>query len=170
MSKKIASIVHRIDGISEWSGRILHWLILMMLFIMLYEVIGRYVFNSPTIWALELATMTWGAYGVMAGAYVFLYRGHIANTILYERWSERKKAIADVVTFPLVIVFCVMLLWKGMHYGIMAVVAMEQSHSAWGPPLYIWKLTIPAGTLLLLLQGISKFIRDLMFIVKKEEL
>lgn len=170
MLRKLARIVHRFDVISEWSGRLLCGLIFVMMFAMMYEVIARYVFNSPTSWALELSTMTWGAYAVMAGAYVLVHQGHIGNTILYERWSKRRKAIVDAVTFPLVMLFTVMLLWKGLHYGIMAVAGLEYSSSAWGPPIYQWKLAVPAGAFLLLLQGISKFIRDLVFAIRNEEL
>lgn len=140
------------------------------MFAILYEVIARYVFNSPTSWALELGTMTWGAYGILGGAYVFLHQGHVANSILYERWSERRKAIVDAVTFLLVVLFAVILIWKGLHYSIMSVTALEHSRSAWGPPLYTWKLTIPIGAILLLLQGISKFIRDVTFAIKKDKL
>lgn len=170
MLRQLARIVHRLDAISEWSGRVLVGLVFVMMVALMYEVIARHVFNSPTSWALELATMTWGAYGVLAGAYILLYHGHIANSILYERWSKRRKAIVDSITFPLVVLFAVVLLWKGMHYGIMSVAALEHSHSVWGPPVYGWKLAVPVGAFLLLLQGISKFIRDLVFAIRNQEL
>ena len=43
-----------IDSISEWSGRIFMWLIVPLTVVVVYEVIARYFFQSPHIWAPEV--------------------------------------------------------------------------------------------------------------------
>jgi TRAP-type mannitol/chloroaromatic compound transport system permease small subunit len=37
----------------------------------------------------------------------------------------------------------------------------EHSWSAWKPPLYLYKTVMPLGLILLFIQGLSKFIRDI---------
>lgn len=166
----LSLIVSKIDAISEWSGRILFPLILVMMGVLIYEVVLRYVFNSPTVWAHEAATMTYGSYTVLGGAYVLLYNEHVRVDILYARCSKRTKAMLDVCTFPLVLLFCGLLLWKSAFFGWESCLRWEHSVTAWSPPISPWKMTVPIAFLLVVLQGISDFIRNLILALSGKEL
>ena len=136
----------------------------------MYEVIARYLFNSPTNWALELTTMVFGTYLVGAGAWA-LYRGaHVKMDIFYNRWSKRTRAVVDAFTFPLTMLMLVIVFWKSMVYGVESVRCLEHSHTVWGPPVYHWKMTLPIATLLLILQGMADFIRNITLAITGKEL
>jgi TRAP-type mannitol/chloroaromatic compound transport system permease small subunit len=45
-----------------------------------------------------------------------------------------------------------------------SLITMERSPSAFAPILLPFKMLIPIGSVLLLLQGLAKFIRDLQFL------
>jgi len=167
---KLSLIVSKIDAISEWSGKILVSLILALVGILMYEVVLRYVLNSPTVWAHETATMIYGSYTVLGGAYVLLYNEHVRVDILYARCSKRTKAILDVCTFPLLLLFCGVLLWKSTLFGWESCLILEHSVTAWSPPIYPWKMTVPVAFLLVVLQGISNFIRNLILALSGKEL
>jgi TRAP-type mannitol/chloroaromatic compound transport system permease small subunit len=77
------------------------------------------------------------------------------------RLTNRQKAVLDLITFTLfflyfgIIVFYAWNDWWGSYS------MTERSRSVWGPVLWPFKLAIPLGISLLLLAGISKYIRDL---------
>ena len=104
----VQKFIHRIDSISEWSGRIFAWLSLPMVVFMAYDVIMRYLFQAPTKWAYEMTWMQYGALFMLGGAYGLKYKLHVRVDIIYVRWSKRTQAIFDfldlsVYLFPRVL-------------------------------------------------------------------
>ncbi|MCP4690943.1 MAG: TRAP transporter small permease subunit, partial [Desulfobacterales bacterium] len=94
--KKILKII---DGISEWSGKIFSYLLWPGVAVLVYEVVARYVFNAPTIWAHGTTQRIFAVYYFICGAYISLHGSHIRMDILYDRFSLRKKAILDIIGF-----------------------------------------------------------------------
>lgn len=170
MRNTFSAIVKKIEWLSLWSGRLLSVLVLAMVGIILWEVIMRYFFDRPTNWAMESATMIFGVYMMGGGVYSLLKGGHVKMDILYSRWPDRKKAIADLLTFPLFLVFFSILLYLSTKYGFESFAIKEYATTAWGPPLYPWKLTVPVIVLLVLLQGIAGFLRNLFLAITGEAL
>ncbi|HDH44150.1 MAG TPA: TRAP transporter small permease subunit [Thermococcus sp.] len=153
-------ILQIIDVISLITGKIVSFLILIIVGITVYEVILRYVFNSPTTWAFELNYLIFGAYSILGGAYTFYLKGHVNVDILYGRLSLKKRAVCDLITSVFFFIFCGVLLW---NMGIMAWDSLkikEHLSSAWAPPIYHLKVGMFIGVILLFFQGLSKFIRD----------
>ncbi len=170
LRKILNKTVHLLDNLSRWSGKFLALLILLMISIVIYEVTARYLFNSPTNWALEAATMVFGTYMICGGAYTLFNKAHVAMDIFYMRWTDRTKAIVDCITYPIAAFFFGLILWKSWSYGIESVQMNEHSLSVWGPPLYHWKMTVPLGILLLMLQQLADFIRNLTLAITGEKL
>jgi len=150
-----------IDVINEEVGKIISFIVLVIFLVILTEVMLRYVFNAPTVWGNELSQMLFGAYIVLSGGYVLLYRQHVNVDLLYSRFSVKGKAIVDIFTFILFIIFAGMLLYYSSSMAWESLTTLEHSQSAWNPPVYPVKLMIPLGSLLLLLQGIAKLIHDI---------
>ncbi|MEW6374905.1 MAG: TRAP transporter small permease subunit [Thermodesulfobacteriota bacterium] len=164
--KRIRIFLHIVDSISEWTGKMVSFLIIVITGVTIWEVILRYIFNAPTIWAFDAAYLIFGAYGVLGGAYTLYFKGHVNVDILYGRFPLRAKAIVDLATSIFFFLFCGLLLWKGGEMAWDSLKIMERGSSAWSPPVYPIKLTIPLGAFLLLLQGAAKFIRDLFKVIK----
>ena len=160
-----------VDIVSEWSGKLVSVLIFFMTGVLFLEVMLRYLFNAPTIWAHELTVHLFGSYSVLAGAYVLLHHEHISVDIIYSLFSPRVRAMIDSVTYLLFFLFIVLLL----RYGIMTAwraVELRQtvSPSPWGSPIWPLKLTIPVAALLMLAQGLAHFIRVLKMAITGKEL
>jgi len=149
-----------IDGLNEWVARIFDKLLLAIIGILFIEVILRRFFGSPTLWAHETVQFTFLAYGLLGGGYALLYKAHVIMPILYDRLSPRKQAMMDLVTSVLFFAFCAALIWQGSRFFLRSIGLDEHSATAFGPPLYPAKLMLPVAAVLLLLQGIAKFIRD----------
>ena len=149
-----------IDAISKWSGRIVAWLILPLIAAMTYEVAIRYLWQ-PTQWAYDTSYMLYGALFMLGAAYT-LYRGaHIRTDFLYQKWSVRTQATVDAICylslfFPGIAVF----LWLGGEFAWNSWLREERTvGSSWMPVIYPLKAVIPVAAGLLLLQGVSEFLK-----------
>jgi TRAP-type mannitol/chloroaromatic compound transport system permease small subunit len=161
----VSHILRLIDNISKWTGRAASFLIVVITLVMVFEVVARYILNRPTIWASEITGMLFGTYCLLGGA-ITLYMGkHVNMDVIYTRLSPKGKATIDIITFWFFVLFCIALIWKGGEVGWRSVMTLEHSGSVWNPPVYYFKMMLPIGAFLLLLQGIAKFTRDVMTIV-----
>ncbi len=164
-------ILAGIDAISEWSGKLVSVLIVIIMAILLLEVALRFLFNAPTIWIHELSMHMFGVYSVIAGAYVLLHDQHVKVDIIYLRFSPRTRAIIDSVTYLLFFLFIGMLLRYGIMIAWRAVELRQAvSPSPWGSPIWPTKLAVPVAAFLILLQGLAQFIRVLNIAIKGKEL
>jgi TRAP-type mannitol/chloroaromatic compound transport system permease small subunit len=154
------SLLSFIDNLSEWSGRVVSVLIYGVLLTLVYEVFARYVFNAPTIWAHESSAFFFGTYFMLGAAYCFRHEGMISVDIIYRHLPKRTQAVLNLITFAFFLAICLTLIWIGGIDALDSWQAWENSNSTWAPPLYPIKTMIPIGALLLLLQGIAKFVRD----------
>ena len=156
----LGKVFHIIDMISEWSGKLVSFLLLPLIAFIVYDVLMRYVFNAPTDWAHELSYLMFGTIWIIGGAYALVKGSHVKMEVIYNRLPLRRRAIIDLITAPLFFVFIGILLWKGWDLAWSSVLRLEHSNSFWSPPLYPVKMMIPLGAFLLLLQGVVRFIRD----------
>ena len=168
--RKLIAVLKFIDALNDWVGRVLTFGTLFMFALVLSEVVRRYFFNAPTVWGTELTQMTFGAYVILSGGYIMRWGGHVNVDVLYSRFSARGKAMVDIVTFFLFLLFCGMMLWYGGSLAWESLSIWEHSNSAWGPPIYLVKMMIPIGAFLLLLQGIAKLIRDILTLFSGKEI
>lgn len=159
--KILGRVLHAIDTMSLWTGKVPSFLIYALIGVIVYSVIMRYAFHNPLNWAIELSCFVCGTFWIMAGAYALVTKAHIRVDILYVRLSLRGKAIMDVITFPLFILFITILVWKGIDFFLWSLSHQEHSASMWGPPIYPLKIIIPVAAFLVGLQGLADFIRNL---------
>ncbi len=157
--KKIRRILRAIDQINiklTWIGC---FLLAALGVLVPFEVLMRYVFNSPTMWSMELTQYMFLAIIAIGGGYVQQCGWHVNVDIVYERFGIRKKAIANIFTFLFLFVF----LYVTFKYTVMDALSSlsmrETSATGWNPPIYPIKFIVPLGALLLLLQCIAGFIR-----------
>ena len=167
--RKLSAVVHFIDSLNDRLGKIFSFLIVVMMGIMMWEVVLRYVFTAPTKWASEMTGYVYGAHFILGGAYVLLHRAHISMDAVYARLSLRVKAILDVITFPLFLFLAIILVWKGWILFSNSFALLEHSVTMAEIPYYPFKLMIPVGGFLLLIQGLAKFTRDLTTAIRGEQ-
>ena len=167
--KILNCLCHSIDTINEWVGKTLSYLIIFIAGILCYEVVFRYGLDKPTIWVHETSQFLFGGYMILAGGYTLCHNGHINMDILYAHLPLRWKAIFDLFSWSLFFLFCGTMLWVGGSMAWLSVSSGEYSQSTWGPPVWPVRLTIPLGALLILLQGVTKYIRVIITVVTGKE-
>lgn len=162
-SSILLRLSRQLDPIAIWSGRIVAWLIIPMVLALSYEVVARYAFNAPTLWAYDMTFMLYGSFFMLGTAFTLQRKGHIRTDSLYANWSVRRQGWTDVVCYilmflPVVTVF----LFSGWEYFVKSWSTGERFVSSpWMPVAWPFKAVMPLTGLLLLLQGISEFCKSL---------
>jgi TRAP-type mannitol/chloroaromatic compound transport system permease small subunit len=107
---------------------------------------------------------------IVAG-YTLFHKAHVSVDILFAKFKQRTKAILDVITYSIFFFpFLLVVLYEGIKYAANSWKISETSWSAFAPPLYPIKTVIPITAALLLIQGISIFIRQIHMAIKGKEL
>ena len=114
--KTLNSILRFIDNLNDWIGKILSYGSFLMFILVLSEVVRRYFFNSPTVWANELTQLIFGAYVILSGGYILRWGGHVNVDIFYSTLSDRWKAVLDIATAIVFFLFCSMLFVYGENW------------------------------------------------------
>ena len=78
-----------------------------------------------------------------------------------QRLSPRANRLLDLLNFPVIIAFCLILLAYSAPAAFSAWEYRETSFSAWNPPIWPAKLAVPVALLLMLLQALAEFLRTI---------
>jgi TRAP-type mannitol/chloroaromatic compound transport system permease small subunit len=159
----LARLAHRIDLVAIVSGRIVAWLIVPMVLSLTFEVISRYLFNAPTVWAYDMTFMLYGSFFMIGAAFTLQRKGHIRTDSFYGEWSPRRQAWVDIVCYLVMFLpFAGVFLFSGWGYFVKAWVTHETFVSSpWSPITWPFKLMMPLTGLLLLIQGASECLKCL---------
>ena len=191
-----------IDRLSLYAGEFVSYWAVIAVFVYYFEVISRYVFNSPTSWAHESMYLMFGMQYLIAGSYAMLTEGHVRVDIFYASMSPRRKAWTDLFTSIFFFIFAGTLLVTSYIFAMDAIAVPsgnsvvsdwargevgfgemlgglslrdwtdpsirwgEISFNEWEVPLWPMKWMMFVGGLLLVLQGVSKFSKDIRAIAR----
>lgn len=147
--------LHFVDRLERWIGQAVSYVFLLSVAIMAYEVVARYLFDAPTIWAHE-STITLTALGFLfGGAYTMQQRGHIRITALYNHFPARLRWAADLFANLVMLFYVGVLIYASWILAANAWSTMETSASAWNQPTpVIIKTGLLVGSVLLAIQGV----------------
>ena len=157
-NQNLLFISKQIDRLTDWAGNFIGWMLIPMILSLAYEVIARYAFGSPTIWAYDMTFMLYGAFFMLGSSYTLKKKGHIRTDMYYENWSPRKQAWIDVICYicffyPFVLIFTI----TGWEYFIKAFLNDERFVSSpWMAVVWPFKLILPLTGFLLAIQSISE--------------
>lgn len=163
MPRWMARTITWIDRFSLWTGRIVCWLTVPLFSAMVYEVIARYWFTAPTMWAYDISRMLYGALFMLGAGYALSKGVHIRADFIYRNWSARTQGIVDatlyiLLYFPGLVVFLLM----STDFAYLAWTRGERGmDTAWMPHMGPIKTVLPIGIVLLIIQGISELLKSL---------
>jgi len=157
----IGSYVRWMDRVAEWTGNFAMYLIYVMVAVLLFDVLSDRFAGMTQIWTVETAQFLLAAYYFIAGPMTLRDEDHVRLDIIYEKLSNRGKAIADAWTIWIVIFFLAILLWGGVSSLIYSIQTNQRLPSLWAPSLVPIKTCMVVFTALMILQCIAIFFRDL---------
>ena len=168
MPKIIKYYVNIIDYISEKTGRATMYLVFVMMFILILSFVTRNIINIPLIWIIEMAQFVMTAYYLLGGGYSMLTDDHVRMDLIYSKLKDRTKAILDSITSVFLITYIVILLIGSISSLTHTIETNQRLFTAWAP--YVWpiKSIMTFGILLMLLQSIAIFFKDLSKVLNRE--
>ena len=169
--KHLRWFVRTVGSISEWTGTHICFLAFVLVFTITIDVFLRYFVNAPTKWSYDVTYMLGGTLFLMSISYVLLHGGHVSIDILRKRLPPKVGLSLDIALhlllfFPLIGV----LFYAGTTHAITSIIQRELSNVGfWRPPLYPFRTMIPIAFLIVLLQGLARFIVDVCSLASKWE-
>ncbi len=149
------------DIFSVIMGRLAMILIVFIVVVMFYEVVSRYAFLAPTLWANELSLWIAAFVFLLAGLYAMQQRSHIRIYIIYDmmpRWAQK---LSDCISVLLIVGFTFALVWGGYTDAMNRWMRMETFGTAWDPPIPgIMKPGLLIIIVLVCIQAVSNLIAD----------
>ena len=161
MPKIITLYVKYVDYVSTKIGRLAMYLIFLMIGTLLLSSITRNILHIPLSWTVELAQFTLPAYYLLGGAYSMQLGDHVRMDLFYDRLSEINKARMDVVTSFCLLFYLVTLLYGSISSLEYAIEYDQRKFSQWNPSMIPIKIIMLFGIVLMLLQSVSMFFKDL---------
>ena len=174
--------IRGVDALNYRLGRVVMYGIFALMGILLWSSISK-TFFLPTLWTLEMAQFVMVGYYILGGPYALQLGSNVRMDLLYGGWSARRKAWFDMLTVLLLIFYlCVLLYgaisstayslgyWRdapvsylfGVLVGTEEIGRLERSSSAWRPYMWPIKVVMIVGFLLMILQCISEFFKDVL--------
>jgi TRAP-type mannitol/chloroaromatic compound transport system permease small subunit len=157
------AVIRGIDKFTEWTGHLFILLIIPLIFANVIEVFARYVLRQPTIWALDVTTMSYAALFMLGSALALLKGAHVRTDMLWEGFSDRTKGMIDSVAFVLFFLPTMAVLFFISIDDFMYSVSIDErgSSGAWTPVLWPLRGVIPLAAFMLFLQGVSELMKSL---------
>ncbi|MFV9504454.1 MAG: TRAP transporter small permease subunit [Oscillochloridaceae bacterium umkhey_bin13] len=185
--KFLLKISNGIDTAVHWMGRSLAWLVLLMVFLGVYNTVARYLggmlgINLTSNALIELQWFSFSILFFLGAAYVLRHNEHVRVDFLYGNMSPRTKAWVNLLgTLFFLMPFCIVVLWVStrpvlISWGWNPITgawrSWEMSPNPGGLPFAPIKSFILIGFGLLFIQGISEVIKNvaiLMGLIESQE-
>lgn len=159
-----------IDTLNEWVGRGVAWSTFIVVMVVFTDVVMRYAFKISFVFVQELEWHLFAFIFLMGAGATLLKDGHVRVDIIYQRLSDKSRAWINFIgVLFFLIPGCYLIIVTSSKFVYNAWSVMEGSPDPGGIPYrYILKACIPAGFILILLQGISLGIKSFMTIIGKD--
>ena len=168
MPKLIKYYINLIDYISLKTGRATMYLVFVMMFILILSFVTRNIINIPLIWIIEMAQFVMTGYYLLGGGYSMLTDDHVRMDLIYSKLKDKTKALLDSLTSVFLVFYLVVLIYGSISSLTYTIETNQRLFTAWAP--YVWpiKSIMTFGILLMLLQSIAIFFKDLAKVLGRE--
>lgn len=153
MEKFARLVVSSIERLSVAGAALAGLSLFVVVFFVLYGVVMRYVFRSPTAWAIEFPSFMFLLVIAMTLAYVHRGRGHIGVELLAHKMPPVVQRFLFIVGSVILIVYAAIMTWGGLLKAWDHLQHGERSLEM-EIPLVAVQMALPIGLLLLCLQAV----------------
>ena len=135
-----------------WAARLGGLMLLVVGLFVLYEVVCRYVFQSPTLWVMDYSIyfVMWAV--LLGSAYTMRTRGHVLVDIVIKKLPPVSRWYVQIAIHIVIMVFALIITAAGLHSCVRAYQMKELTLSALYIPLYYPMSSIPVGFFLMALE------------------
>lgn len=158
-------LISFIGRLSLWAGRAGALIVLPLVLAMVFEVISRYVFSSPTNWAFELSYMMMGSIFLLGIAYALLMGQHVNVDFIHQRLPQRAISVIDAIGYA---ILTAMTVWMVIVLAVNAIATYRSGEgsglSAWNPQVWPYRVIYVIGFALFALQTFAKMLENVLIV------
>lgn len=156
-------VIHVIDRFTEIIGTLVSWLAVPLVSVVVIEVISRYMFNAPTVFAYDMTYMTYGALFMLGAGPALLKGAHVRTDFFWDKFTPQRQGLIDLISY--VVFFFpsfLVLFWVGWNEALYSMSINEiADQTPWRPRLWPFKFVLPIACAVLLIQGVSEVLKSL---------
>ncbi len=151
-----------IDHLNETVGKAVSWLTTILVILVCFDVVIRYIFNDTQAWIRELEWHLFALVFLLGAGYAFKHDRHVRVDVFYSKFSNREKALVNLVGgLVLLLPWCLLVIYYAFDFALLSYKIGETSPDPGGlPALYLIKFSVCIGIFLLFLQGVSNIIES----------
>ena len=162
----------RLEQFSECTGKLVSWLVLVMVLLVSYDVAMRYFFQSGSVALQEMEWHLFSLIFLFGASYTLKHDDHVRLDLFYKSkfMDDRRRAWVDLFgSIFLLIPFCILIISSAWPFVVQSYIHLEGSPDPGGLPYrWILKASIPLGFTFLLLQGIADIVKNLSTVLGKD--
>ena len=155
-----------LDWITDKSGLFVSLWTVNAVCVYFYEVVSRYIFDAPTIWAHQASYLMFGMQYLLAGGFALLHGDHVRVDVVYIKLPRRAQIGMDIFTSTFFFIFAIALAGTCWRFFIDSYDMGEVTEETWQVQFYPVKAAMVLGGILLSLAGLSKLIKDILLFVR----
>lgn len=163
----LIAYVRLVERFNWLLGRAAMYSLLALMAVLLYGAVMRGV-GTPPIWTDEMSQFLLMGYFMIGGAYALQMGSAVRMDLLYSRWSDKGRALVDILTIGTLLFYLGVLLWGGWESLQYALEYDERRRGLWRPYMAPIKAVMVLGILMMLLQCTAFLIRDIARLRGKE--
>lgn len=153
-------LIRTIDRLNEFFGRVVSVVAVIFAAIIIYDVFMRYALNAPTRWAFDVTKQLYGFYFVLLGGYALRHQAHVRVDLITATLAPLTRRLVEaagylIFFFPFAWVF----MTRSYDFAMKSYAQGETTYGSVQLPVYPLKMAMALAALLLMLQGISEFLK-----------
>lgn len=162
----IKRLAHLFEFVVRWSSEVSSVIIILLMFLVTSDVIGRYVFNSPIPGTYEVSESLMVFIVFLAYAYTEATGQHIRIQLIERRTTPRQLHSLNVVACLIGIFVYGIICWQACGQAWVSVVVGERMTGWLRLPLFPARFALVWGSFILVLQFLVGLSSNIVKIVK----
>ncbi len=159
----LIKIEQKFNKFMDYMGNVLVVVLLLMILNVFYDVLMRYLFHDSSIAMQEMEWHLFALIILFGTSYSLKENAHVRVDFLYDKFSEKTKAIINIVgTLVFLLPFTTLIIY-GSYAFVMDSYSVSETSGDPGGLKYLWliKAAIPVSFIILFLEGINYIIKNI---------
>lgn len=163
--KALLALSRMIDALNEQVGKHTYWLILVAVLVSAGNAVVRYTLDTSSNAWLEIQWYLFSFIFLFCAGYTLLHNQHVRIDVVTSHFSARTRTWIDLFgTVFFLMPMAIAIMWLSWPVFIDAWESKEVSSNAGGLLVWPGRLMLPLGFFLLVIQGVSEFIKRVAFL------
>ena len=159
--KEQSPILEKLSTLMGWiitgAGYLGAYLVVVGMLITTYDVVARYVFNRPAVFAYDMTRWIYFYCTLLLAPLLLRKEGHVKiDIVLVMLQNKTHHALLETINSLLIVIGCAFLLWQGVVSTAEDIVANTLTNAAIRVPRWWLFVAIPISAFLLTYQAFAR--------------